>query len=146
MQSFKGREKARRYAMQALYGWLMTNNKIKDVEAFYLKDRNPKNFDLAYFLDLLHAIPEKLAELDTELTTYLDRTYASLDPIELTILRIATYEFKYRNDVPLRVVIYEAIELAKLFGAEDSYKFINSVLDNMANVLRADEKLLTYAQ
>lgn len=141
MQSFKGREKARRYAMQALYGWLIAANPLKEVEAFYLADRNPKNFDCDYFLRLLHGIPEILSEIDAGLTPFLDRPFANLDPIELTILRIATYEFKYSFDVPFRVVIHEAVELAKVFGAVDSHKFVNSVLDKMAKDYRSAEVL-----
>jgi N utilization substance protein B len=144
MQSFKGREKARRYVMQALYGWLISNNALKDIEAFYLADRNPKNFDVEYFLRLLHGIPAILGEIDAELTPFLDRPFDSLGPIELTILRVATYEFKYSFDVPFRVVIHEAVELAKVFGADDSFKFVNSVLDKAAKYFRANE-VLSYA-
>lgn len=144
MQSFKGREKARRYAMQALYGWLIADNNLKDIETFYMSDRNPKNFDSEYFIRLLHGIPAVLGELDQELTNFIDRPFTSLDPIELTILRIATYEFKYSFDVPFRVVIHEAVELAKVFGAHDSHKFVNSVLDKSAKYFRAEE-VLTYA-
>src|SRR5260370_35034513 len=100
MQSFKGREKARRYAMQALYGWLIANSDIKDVEKFYRGDRNPKNYDVDYFIRLLHAISDSITTIDAELTPFLDRPFASLDPIELTLLRIATYEFQHSFDVP----------------------------------------------
>lgn len=144
MQSFKGREKARRYVMQALYGWHIAANPLKEVEAFYLADRNPKNFDCDYFLRLLHGIPAILGELDADLIPYLDRPFNNLDPIELTILRIATYEFKYSFDVPFKVVIYEAVELAKVFGAIDSHKFVNSVLDKMAHDMRAAEIMEQY--
>jgi N utilization substance protein B len=139
MQSFKGREKARRYAMQALYGWLLSNNELKDIEAFCLADRNPKNYDVAYFLRLLHDIPANLREIDEDLIPYLDRPFNTLDPIELTILRVAGYELKYSFDVPFRVVLHEAVELAKMFGSDDSYKFTNSVLDKMAKQLRPEE-------
>lgn len=141
MQSFKGREKARRYAMQALYSWAISGTDLADIEAFYRADRNPKNYDLEYFLRLLHDIPRQTLELQAQLTPFLDRPYNSLDPIELTILRIATYEFKYCLDVPFRVVINEAVELANMFGAHDSHKFVNSVLDKMAKDVRASEVL-----
>ena len=144
MQLFKGREKARRYAMQALYGWQIANNPLKDIEKFYLTDRNPLKFDLEYFQKLLHGIPAILSEIDAEVTAFIDRPFNALDPIELTILRIAAYELKYSFDVPFRVVIFEAVELAKVFGAIDSHKFINSVLDNMARSFRQAE-VLNYA-
>lgn len=137
--SFKGREKARRYAMQALYGWAVANSDITDIEKFYRSDRNPKNYDVEYFLRLLHAIPAAAQTIDADLTPFLDRQFSSLDPIELTILRIATYEFKHSFDVPFRVIIHQAVELAKVFGATDSYKFINSVLDKMARSMRPNE-------
>lgn len=139
MQSFKGRERARRFAMQALYGWIIANDDIKDVEKFYRADRNPKNYDEEYFIHLINSIANQAAVLDTELTPYLDRPLHELDPIELTILRIAAFEFKHSFDIPFRVVIHEAVELALTFGAEDSYKFINSVLDKMAKVERSAE-------
>lgn len=144
MQSFKGREKARRYAMQALYGWALSNNALKDIESFYLADRNPKNFDLAYFLKLLHEIPANLETIDSEISAFIDRPFAAIDPIELSILRVAIYELKNCFDVPFRVAIHEAVELGKVFGADDTYKFINSVLDKAAKYFRASE-VLQYA-
>lgn len=139
MQSFKGREKARRYAMQALYSWAIANIDIKDVEKFYRADRNPKNYDLDYFLRLLHAIPDNQAEIDATITQYLDRPFKELDPIEVAILRIATYELMHSFDVPFAVIIHEAVELAQVFGAHDSYKFINTTVDKMAKDMRKNE-------
>lgn len=141
MQSFKGREKARRYAMQALYGWHIANSEIQDVEKFYRSDRNPKNYDVEYFIRVLHGVAENLATVDAEIVPFLDRPFKDLDPIELTILRVATYEFKYCFEVPFKVIIHEAVELANTFGSEDSYKFINSILDKMAKELRNQEYL-----
>ncbi len=125
--------------MQALYGWLIANSDIKDVEKFYRADRNPKNYDVEYFIHLLHSIPANLAEIDAHITSCVDRPFKELDPIELTILRIATYEFQYSFDVPFKVVIHQAVDLAQMFGSEDSYKFINSVLDKMAHIMRPNE-------
>ena len=128
---FKGREKARRYAMQALYGWILTGNSLIDIENHYLADRNPNKFDVAYFLQLLHGVPSESNQVDSMISPYLSRPLGTLDPIELTILRIAAYEVKNIVEVPTRVIINEALELAKTFGATDSYKFINGVLDCM---------------
>jgi N utilization substance protein B len=141
MQSFKGREKARRYAMQALYGWLISGTELHNIEKFYKADRNPKNYDVEYFTRLLHQIPANLADIDAEITRYIDRPFDHLDPIELTISRIATYELKFCFDIPFKVVIHEAIELAQMFASDASYKFINSVLDKMAKVMRTNEAL-----
>lgn len=142
MQSFKGREKARRYTLQALYSWLLSGNDIKQVEAFYLADRNPKNYDAEYFVRLLRDITANTPSIDAEFTPFLDRPFDSLDPIELTILRIATYELHYCFEIPFKVVLHEAIELAKTFGSQDSYKFINSVLDKLVK----NSEVMAHAQ
>ena len=139
MRSFKRREKARRYAMQALYTWLMSKNSIKDVEAYYLADRNPRKYDTDYFLKLLNSVPLNLNDLENQLSPFLEKPINTIDPIELTILRIATYELKYCEEIPYRVIIHESIELAKSFGSIYGYKFINGVLDSMAKKLRQQE-------
>ena len=140
MQSFKARGKGRRYAMQALYSWVISSSDVYEIEAFYLKDRNPNNFDVAYFHRILHDVVNKQTEIDAVITRFIDRPFKDVSTIELTILRVATYEMIYSFDVPFKVIISEAVELAKTFGADDSHKFINSILDNMATELRAAEK------
>ena len=139
MQSFKGRERARRFAMQALYSWVVANHDIKDVEKFYRADRNPKNYDEAYFIHLINAVAAQTESLDSTITPYLDREFDEVDPIALTILRIATFELQNSFDVPFKVVIHEAVDLAKVFGADDCHKFINKVLDKMAKIMRSSE-------
>lgn len=139
MQAYKLREKARKFAMQALYGWHISKSPTGEIEQFYRQDRNPKNFDLEYFKVLLHNVPANIDEIDDEITQFIDRPFKDLGCIELSILRVACYEMLYCLEVPFRVVIFEAIELAKTFASEDSYKFINRVLDKMAHKLRIDE-------
>ncbi len=139
MQSFKGRERARRFAVQALYGWVVAKHDIKDVEKFYRADRNPKNYDEEYFIHLINSVATQTRSIDEDLTPYLDRKFSELDPIELSILRVATFEMQHSYDVPFRVIIHEAVELAQTFGAEHSYKFVNSVLDKMAKIMRDTE-------
>ena len=138
MQKFKFRQKARRYALQALYGWLINNNNLREIEEFYLTDRNPKKFDVEYFCRLLHKIPTMIADLDQLMRPFLDRPLADLNYIELIVLRIATYELQHELDIPYKVVINEALELEKTFGAEDGYKFVNGVLDKLARSLNRD--------
>lgn len=141
MQSSKQRKKSRKYAMQALYSWQMSGTNIGDIKDFYLADRNPGKFDVEYFEMLLHQIPNKVAELDESLAPYISREIKEIDPIELSILRIAAYEFQYRLEVPFKVVINEALDLAKTFGGEDSFRFVNSALDKMAKNYRETENL-----
>lgn len=100
---------------------------------------NPKKSDVDYFQALLRAIPKQASQLDVLFEPYLDRPLNEIGPIELTILRIASYELQYSLEIPYRVIINEAIELAKTFGPEDSYKYINSILDKVAEKSRSIE-------
>lgn len=134
------RRMARHYAMQALYQWQMAGSTINAIEAEFRTDNDMSKVDVEYFHEILHAVPEHLSELETLFAPFLvDRSLAELDAITRALLRMATYELKYRIDVPYKVVINEAVSLAKKFGAEDSHKFINGVLDKTAAVVRALE-------
>jgi len=136
--SFSARKKARRFALQALYSWMMSDNDLRDIEIHFLTEHSDVKFDIEYFRLLLHEIPPRITELENNLNPFLDRSVEDLDPIELTILRMAVYELLFRLDIPYRVVINEALELAKTFGAVDSYKFVNGVLDKIAKKVRKD--------
>jgi transcription antitermination protein NusB len=134
------RRKARHFGMQALYQWKMTGASLNTIEAEFYADNDMTHTDTDYFHELIHQIPSKVAEIDEAYQPYLqDRSLAELDPITSSLLRLASYEFLYRMDVPYKVVINEAVSLAKKFGATDSYKFINGVLDKLAVVTRAVE-------
>jgi N utilization substance protein B len=127
------RRKARHFGMQALYQWGMTGASLNDIEAEFRVDNDMTHTDTDYFHELVHQVPAKKTQLDECYGPYLqDRSVEELDPITLALLRLATYEFLYRIDVPYKVVINEAVSLAKKFGATDSYKFINGVLDKLA--------------
>jgi len=126
-------------AMQALYEWQVAGNAPLDILSTYRAEQNLKNVDEDYFRELLLNTAEKQQEVDTLMRPALDRPLNEVDPIETAILRIACYELVYRPDVPYRVVINEAIELAKTFGAEAGHKFVNGILDKVAGMTRADE-------
>ena len=132
------RSRARRVLLQALYQWSMTAESPHEIEAQFVAERPMDNVDLEYFQALLHAIPKQTDELDQRLSPSLDRPMEQLDPIEHSVLRIGCYELMHRKEVPLRVVINEAIELAKLFGAEQSHKYINGILDKVARDTRQE--------
>lgn len=133
---FTGRKKARRFAMQALYSWQLSQNPLQDVEAHMLLEHAEEIFDREYFKQILHEVPLHLSEIATALNPHLARAIEELDPIELAVLRIATFELLYRLDIPYKVVINEALELVKTFGATESHKFVNGVLDKVARDLR----------
>ena len=138
--NFKARKKARTLVLQALYGWMLTDNSVADIELEYLTKNGNKNFERDYFIELLHNIPKNLTEIDNLYSGLSSIDKEQLDPIECTVLRIAAYEFKYRIDIPYKVVINEALELNKTFGSVEGYKFINGVLDKLATELRSTEQ------
>ncbi|RMH40800.1 MAG: transcription antitermination factor NusB [Gammaproteobacteria bacterium] len=139
MSTPRTRHKARRLAVQALYQWQLAGENIGEIEQQFLEDNGDTNFDRDYFHQLLHGIPAKLDEIDAALTPHMTRAIESVDPVERAILRLACWELLARPDIPYRVVINEAIELAKTFGATDGHKFVNGVLDKAAGKLRAIE-------
>ncbi len=134
------RRLARELAVQALYSWQMSGNDIAQVELHLATSNDMKKVDTSYFQILFRGVVKQLGDLDTAIKPYLGRLPEEIDPIEKAILRIATFELVERIDVPYRVVINEAIELAKSFGAEESHKFINGVLDKAIRKLRQHEK------
>ena len=133
------RRKARHYGMQALYQWTMAGAALSDIEAEFRTDYDFSHVDLEYFQALLHGVPAQVDELEAAFEPLLDRKLSELDPIERTLLRMGTFELRERLDVPYKVVINEAVALAKKFGATDSHKYINGVLDNAARELREAE-------
>jgi N utilization substance protein B len=135
------RSLARRRVLQALYQWQLAGQDLKQIETQFNEEMDMRQVDLEYFRELLFGIPTKLDELDALLQPAIDRAFATIDPVEKAILRMGAYELNERLDIPLRVVINEAVELAKQFGAEQSHKYINGVLDKVAraNSFRAAE-------
>jgi N utilization substance protein B len=125
----RGRSWARRCAMQALYQWQLTRQDIGVIDAQFLTEQDMSKTDIVYFQELLHRTLNRSDAINAALQPYLDRPIEQIDPVEKAILWIAGYEILYRLDVPYRVIINEAVELAKRFGAEQGHKFINGVLD-----------------
>lgn len=130
---------ARRLAMQALYQWQLSGTDLVEIETQFLMSEYSKQADLDFFHELIHRIPAELDAVDQQFKPYLDRPIAELNPVELAIIRIGTYELMQRQDIPYRVIINEALELAKVFGAEEGYKYVNGILDRVANYTRAQE-------
>ena len=136
----RARSLARRAAVQALYQWQMAQQNLSDIENQFLVEHDLRKADLPYFQELLHQIPAQLDEIEKSLAPVLDRPLAEIDPVECAILRIGVYELRAHPEIPYRVIINEAIELAKRFGGDLGYKYVNGVLDKVARTLRPDEK------
>lgn len=133
------RRKARELAVQAVYSWQLSKNSVVDVESNFLVDNASRRFDIEYFQQLFRGATSRLEEMDAAIAPHVDRPIADIDHVEKSILRVAIYELSDCKDVPYRVVINEAIELAKSFGADDSHKFVNGVLDKAVKKLRPEE-------
>lgn len=138
-QQSQQRRQSRRRALQALYQWDITNDDVRDIDAQFLASQDMSKADVGYFQELLHAVPAALTDIDAELQACLDRDVSRLDPIERNVLRIAAHELRSRPDIPYRVIINEAVELTKAFGAEQGHKYVNGVLDTIAQKLRGNE-------
>lgn len=136
----RARSIARKLAMQALYQWQLTQQSAADIGKQFLEDEESAGVDREHFSELLGRSIAQHAELEAALTPYLDRPLAQLDPVETAILLIGMYELRERVDIPYRVVINEAVDLCKRFGATDAHKYVNAVLDRAARELRAAER------
>ena len=130
------RHNARKAAVQALYQWDITQQLAHEIAPQFEKIHDMQNLDRKYLRDVLEQVPKMADDLEQDITPFIGRDFASLDPVERAILRLGAYELKQRLDVPTKVVMNEMIEIAKVFGSEHSYKFINGVMDKLAKSLR----------
>lgn len=126
--------------MQGIYSWQMSGNNVEKIELSIATSNDMQKVDMTFFQDILRNVMVKTADIDKAIKPYLGRLPEEIDPVEKAILRAATFELVHRMDVPYKVVINEAIELAKSFGAADSHKFVNGVLDKAVKTLRKDER------
>ncbi|HHW4678181.1 MAG TPA: transcription antitermination factor NusB [Xylella sp.] len=134
------RSRARRRALQAVYAWQISGGFARQVIAQFAHEQAYEVADVPYFENLVEGVLVHCAELDKVLAPCLDRTIAEVDAIERAVLRLAAYELLYRQDIPYRVVINEAIMITKRFGSEYGHTYVNGVLDQAALVLRKVER------
>lgn len=133
------RSRSRRRALQAIYAWQVGGNRMIQVIEQFRHEQDMEIADLEYFEDLLRGVERHLAELDAAIRAHIDREIAEVDPIERAVMRIGAYELRHRLDVPYRVVINEALEVTKRFGADQGHTYVNGVLDKLAGEWRAVE-------
>jgi len=133
------RTRARRRALQAVYTMQMSGVDAHTAVEQFAHEQQYERADLAYFEDLIHGIGRHQPELDQALQPFLDRAIDEVDQIERAMLRIAAYELRYREDVPYRVVIDEAVRAVKHFGSEHGHTYVNGVLDKAAAQWRTPE-------
>ncbi len=133
------RRRAREIALQGLYEWLISGSEASVIEAHMREQEGFDKADGAHFDALLHGCIEEASALDAVLARHVDRKTNELSPIEHGVLMIGAYELKHCMDVPYKVAINEAVELAKSFGGTDGHKYVNGVLDKAAIDLRPTE-------
>lgn len=133
------RRRAREFALQGLYEWQLNERPVDKVDAHVREQDEFDRCDRPHYDALLHGCIGQRTALDAALAQFLDRPVAELSPIEHAVLWIGAYELTHCLDVPYKVAINEAVELAKAFGGTDGHKYVNGVLDHLAPTLRPDE-------
>ena len=133
------RSRSRSLAILALYQWQMAGQDVGAIIDHFMVEQDARKFDTEYFAELVRGVPARLTELDAALAPCVDRALESVDPVERAILRLGAYELIEHPEIPYRVVINEAVELAKTFGAEKGHRYVNGVLDKAARDLRPIE-------
>jgi len=134
------RRRARRLALQALFQWKMAGTDVSTLEKQFQEDTAHKKVDEEYFSVLVRGVIFGVEGLDALFEPLLDRKLKELGAVELSVLRMVAFEMRDRLDVPYKTVINEGVELARSFGAEDSFKYINGVADKLSKNLRALER------
>lgn len=133
------RRRARELALQGLYEWLIGGQDAAAIEGHLMEGEGFDRADVDHFRQVFHGAVDDAVQLRQAFAGFLDRDVAELSPVEHAILLIGAYELKHRPDIPYRVVINEAVELAKGFGGTDGFKYVNGVLDKVAQQLRRAE-------
>lgn len=133
---------ARKAIVQALYQWQITGQNLNLIEQYFIDEQfftENEKIQRDYFSEVFHAVPQNLIDIDALLSNFVDREVDAVDPVERAILRLATYELIHAADTPYKVIINEAINIAKDFGADGSHRYINGILDKVAQKQRPDE-------
>lgn len=139
MSSKSSRRRAREFALQGIYQWLLSGNGVALIEEHLEQASGFDKADRELFVSLLRGTLDNVAELQNVFAPFIDRPLSELSPVERSILLLATHELMRCPQTPYRVIINEAIELAKGYGAADGHRFVNGVLDKLAAQLRAAE-------
>ena len=116
-----------------MYQWDITGQSIDEIEHAFINDDEFVGVQRSYFQHLIENVPRQCQELDSRLKQCISRSLDSIDPVERAILRLSTYELLFRPEVPPKVVLNEAVELWRVFGSEEGFRFVNGVLDALVN-------------
>lgn len=138
-EAIKAKRRARKLALQALYQWSISGHEVYEIEAQFHAMNKLEKADTHYFRQLLHDVVKRHKELEASFLPFLDRPVHSINPIELTVLRIGAYELTFCLEIPYRVVLDETVLLTKEFGSQDGFRYVNGILNNLARQLRKTE-------
>ena len=138
-QNRSPRHRARELAMQGIYQWRVSGTEVADIEKHMQAEKNLGRYDKVMYAQLLRGALSHHEALEAMLAPHLDRALAELSTVEYSVLLLAAFEFSHQPDVPYKVVINEAVELAKTFGGTDGHKYVNGVLDKLAPKVRTVE-------
>ncbi len=133
------RRRARELAVQGIYQWRLTGEDASQIEKHIREEKELGRYDVEFFRKLLRGALAHQEELQAAIAPHLDRPVAELSPVELSVLLLAAYELAQHPETPYRVIINEAVDLAKTFGGTDGHKFVNGVLDKLAAQVRSAE-------
>ncbi len=133
------RHKARRLALQAIYQWQIAKTPLTELEQQFIETQDPHKVDIAYFQKLICGVIQHSDTLDKHIIAFSHRPLSQLNLIELAVLRLATYELQEQLEIPYRVIINEALQLNKTFGTDEGYKYVNGILQHVAEKLRVTE-------
>ena len=140
LRGTRARSVARKLAMQALYQWQLNGQPVADITRQFLESDESAGVDREYFSELIQGCIDGRERIQLAIAPFIDRPLEQLDPVETAILMIGVFELSSRVDVPYRVVINEAVDLCKRFGATDAHKYINAVLDRASREFRSAER------
>jgi N utilization substance protein B len=140
LRGTRARSVARKLAMQALYQWQLNGQPVADITRQFLESDESAGVDREYFTELIQGCIDGRERIQLAIAPFIDRPLEQLDPVETAILMIGVFELSSRVDVPYRVVINEAVDLCKRFGATDAHKYINAVLDRASREFRSAER------
>lgn len=138
--NLKARKKARQLLMQAIYQHHITEMDWYPIQMQFHQMNDMTKCDGVYFDTIMQNFPKKISEINATFESFLDRKITELNPIEHAIIQLGTYELLYCLEIPYRVVINEAISLAKEYGSEDGHKYVNGILNKVARKIRTAEE------
>lgn len=138
-QKIRARQRARQLALQALYQWWIAKHSMIEVEAQFRAVNTMEKIDDVYFSQLIHGVDKNQKQIEEYFEPFLDRGIHELNPVELAVLRLSAYELIFCPETPYRIILEESVLLAKTYGSQDGFRYVNGVLNQLAKKVRAVE-------